>query len=134
MADLTDLVPVSRQEFATELVPCLALTGGAGMNVEARREWLNAAYKALEGIPILLLQRGSRAAMAKADHPSKIVPTILEAIKADWDWRKNYYPPRSRPVKVWEPAPRISPEERQEVSAMFDQLLSKLGSSEDKPA
>lgn len=89
MDNLTDLVPVSRQEFAAEIVPCLSLTSGVGMKDEDQRVWLNAAYKALDGIPIKLLKRGAAAAMLRADHPSKIVPTIMAEIGEDWAWRKK---------------------------------------------
>lgn len=115
------------------MTPLLALVAPMGMDTQARRVWFNAAVRALEGIPILLLQRGVEAATAKADHPSKIVPMILAAIKDDWNWRREYRAPRA--VQVWEPDQRRIPDsERQEVAAMFDQLLSKLGSSEGQEA
>lgn len=132
MADLTDLVPVSREEFATELVPCLALVGGAGMNVDARREWLNAAFKALHGIPIRLLQRGAQAAMAKADHPSKIVPAILAEVQGDWNWRRNYVKPSN--IGDMPTTPRVPESERKEVAALFDQLLKRLEGGRDSDA
>ncbi len=96
MDSLTDLIPVSRQEFAAELVPCLSLTSGVGMKDADQRVWLNAAYKALDGIPIKLLKRGAAAAMLRADHPSKIVPTIMSEIGEDWEWRKRAV----RPVTI----------------------------------
>ncbi|WP_259384331.1 hypothetical protein, partial [Bacillus thuringiensis] len=89
MADHKDLTPVSRAEFAAELVPCLALSVGVGMSEEDRKTWLNAAYKALDGIPIALLKRGAQAALMRADHPSKIVPIITKEIGEDWAWRRK---------------------------------------------
>lgn len=93
MADITDLVPVDRSEFASELVPCLALTSGVGMSAIDQKTWLNAAFKALDGIPIGLLKRGAAFAMKVADHPSKIVPAIIAEVQSDWDWRRRYRKP-----------------------------------------
>lgn len=132
IADITDTDPCSSEEIIGELAPLLALVAPTGMDTQARRVWFNAAVRALDGIPILLLKRGVEAATAKADHPSKIVPTILATVKDDWNWRRNYRAPV--PVQVWEPTRRVPEGERQEVAAMLDQLLSKFGSSEDKPA
>jgi hypothetical protein len=95
MDSLTDLIPVSRAEFAAEIVPCLSLASGVSMSEADQRVWLNAAYKALDGIPIKLLKRGCAAAMMKADHPSKIVPTIMADIGADWEWRKQAVRPNA---------------------------------------
>jgi hypothetical protein len=129
ISDITDTDPCSPAEIIGELTPLLALVAPTGMDTQARRVWFNAAVRALEGIPILLLRRGVEAATAKADHPSKIVPTILAAIKDDWAWRREYRAPKS--VQVWEPSrKRISDSERQEVAAMFDGLLAKLGGGE----
>lgn len=133
ISDITDTDPCSPAEIIGELTPLLALVAPTGMDTQARRVWFNAAVRALEGIPILLLQRGVEAATAKADHPSKIVPTILATVKDDWAWRREARAPRA--VQVWEPDNRRVPDaERQEVAAMFDQLLNKLGSSEDQAA
>lgn len=129
ISDITDTDPCSPAEIIGELTPLLALVAPTGMDTQARRVWFNAAVRALEGIPILLLQRGVEAATAKADHPSKIVPTILATVKDDWAWRREYRAPK--PVTVWEPDQRRVPDaERQEVAAMLDQLLAKMGGSE----
>ncbi len=98
MADITDLIPVSRAEFAAEITPCLALTSGVGMKGEDQRTWLNAAYKALDGIPITLLKRGAAHALKVADHPSKIVPAIIAEVADDWKWRREYRPPTPRNI------------------------------------
>jgi len=88
--DTRDLVPVSREEFFVEVAPCLTLAAGVGMSQEDQDAWLEAAYQALEGIPIALLERGAAAAMKTADHPSKIVPAITAAIDEDWRWRREH--------------------------------------------
>ena len=124
MANVTDLVPVDRNEFAGEITPCLELTAPTGMDGQARRMWLNAAYKALDGIPIALLKRGAAAALAKADHPSKIVPTIMKEIGEDWAWRKRM----QTPVEIHVPAlPDHSEDpERAEVAKLMSSLARKL--------
>lgn len=134
IADITDTDPCSSDEIIGELTPLLALVAPTGMDTQARRVWFNAAVRALDGIPILLLQRGVEAATAKADHPSKIVPTILATVKDDWAWRRNYRAPK--PVQVWEPTRRVPDGEREEVADMFVSLLKELygGTSEDQAA
>jgi len=82
-----DLTPVGKKDFAMALAPCLTLAAGIGMDDETRREWLNAAYLALEGIPLDLLQRGAKDALKTADHPSKIVPAITKSVGAAWENR-----------------------------------------------
>lgn len=57
------------------------------MDEETRTEWLLAAYLALEGIPLDLLQRGAKDALKTADHPSKIVPAITKSVGATWENR-----------------------------------------------
>lgn len=57
------------------------------MDEDGRREWLHAAYLALEGIPLDLLQRGAKDALKTADHPSKIVPAITKSVGATWENR-----------------------------------------------
>ncbi|MDO7841095.1 hypothetical protein [Sphingomonas immobilis] len=126
MASLTDLIPVSRSEFAAELVPCLALVSGVGMSGEDQKTWLNAAYKALDGIPIALLKRGAAAAMAKADHPSKIVPAIMAEVREPWAWRRNA---KALGRHYALPAPTETDEqraERMEVGVLMDALVKRL--------
>lgn len=89
MENFNDLTPVDRAEFAEALTPCLSLVGGIGMASDERRTWLNAAFKALDGIPIALLKRGAQAALMRADHPSKIVPIITAEIGEAWDRRRR---------------------------------------------
>lgn len=129
MANLTDLVPVSRAEFAAELTPCLALVSGVGMSQSDQRVWLNAAYKALDGIPIALLKRGCAAAMRTADHPSKIVPAILAEVRETWAWRRNAASPVMRAAL----APHAETDERRaekrEISGLMDDLVKRLSAA-----
>lgn len=128
MASLTDLVPVNRAEFAAELSPCLALTSGVGMSPDDQRTWLNAAFKALDGIPIALLKRGAAAAMATADHPSKIVPTIMAEVRDAWSWRGRHAA-SARPTAPALERQAVSPEELQEVGQLMKRLVQRLESN-----
>lgn len=99
------LIPASEDDFRRELTACLALSAASGMGEDDRTEWLRAAWGTLNGLPADLLQRGCNAARLKADHPSKIVPAIVEEIGRTWDWRKR----NPDPVGEWRPA---EPEDR----------------------
>lgn len=102
--DTRDLVPVSRDEFFTAVAPCLTLAAGVGMSQDDQDAWLEAAYQALDGIPIALLERGAAAAMKSADHPSKIVPAIIAEVEETWNWRKEHRV-TSRPPMISGPRP-----------------------------
>lgn len=128
MADITDLAPVSRAEFIAELTPCLELVAPVGMDEDSRYTWFNAAARALDGIPIALLKRGAAAAMAKADHPSKIVPAIMAEVSKDWDWRRRHAS-HCPPPAFEQPAREIGEEERAEVAALMDGLVRKLSAN-----
>lgn len=104
--DVHDLVPVSRDEFFSAVGPCLTLAAGVGMSQSDQDAWLEAAYQALDGIPISLLARGAQAAMQKADHPSKIVPAIVAEIGESWRWRKEHRPGRAAPASTVVPQER----------------------------
>ena len=77
------LEPATREQFAVELTSCLALVAPVGMTEDARREWLTVAWDTLRHLPPDILARGCRVAREKCDHPSKIVPTILESTR-EW--------------------------------------------------
>lgn len=71
------LKPATKDDFRRELTACLALCGGIGLTEDGRREWLRAAWGTLQDMPADLLERGCAEARKTADHPSKIVPTII---------------------------------------------------------
>jgi len=96
MQDIRDLDPASPAEVVQELTPCLALVAPVGMTVDDRRAWFAAAIVALKGVPIALVKRGAEEALRTADHPSKIVSTILRTIADDWAWRKR----NARPAEI----------------------------------
>jgi hypothetical protein len=127
MADIGDLVPVSRAEFAAELTPCLALTSGVGMGGEEQTTWLRAAYKALDGIPIGLLKRGAAAAMKKADHPSKIVPAIMAEVEQAWDWRRRHRAAKAEAAAALPaPAPASAPVPHEETQAILNRVWKTM--------
>lgn len=81
--------PASREQFRNELTACLALVAPAGMTEEARRDWLLVAWETLGHLPADLLASGCREARKSCDHPSKLVPAIIEATKQGMAWRKE---------------------------------------------
>ena len=85
---LCDLPLATRSQGNAELGACLTLVSPSGMSAEDRREWLAVAMKTLSGIPADLLSRGCEAARLKCRFPSEIVPTIMETIGKQWEWRK----------------------------------------------
>lgn len=117
------LAPVSRTAFRDALAPCLALASGATMTAEVRREWLVAAYAALGHLPQDLIERGAKVAMHSADHPSKIVPAIVQEVGAAYASRKRSQygdgklcpPVDDRPA----PEPYVSKEEAAAIMAEF---------------
>lgn len=70
-----------RITFRNELTACLSLVAPAGMTEEARRDWLAVAWDTLKHLPPEILQSGCRIARKTCDHPSKIVPAIVEATR-----------------------------------------------------
>lgn len=122
----TELTPCDRPSFAKAMTPALALVGGTGMTEAARREWLNAAYLALDGVPADLIERGARAAMLSADHPAKIVPAIVKEIGSAWELRRRFAKPIARPEPEALPAPDP---DREEVGELMRGLVRKLSGS-----
>lgn len=122
--------PATFEALASAVSPCLALVGGVGMNMEARTEWLLAAHVALDGIPEDLIKRGARAAMLKADHPSKIIPAIMAEIEGALELRRasaRYV--RPQPAL---PAPIETEQEkaeRLELAELMGGLARKIGAN-----
>lgn len=126
-ADLTDLVPATKAQFANCLAPCLTLTAGVGMNRDARKEWYAAAYRALDGIPLGLLERGVEAAMKVADHPAKIVPAIMGEVRDAWERRRRLAAAAAEPVQRLappDPSPPAVPHE--ETQAILQRVWSTM--------
>jgi hypothetical protein len=126
MADPTDIVAVNRAEFAANMVPCLDLVAPVGMTTEDRRTWLNAAFLALDGIPVALLKRGCEAAMRRADHPAKIVAIIHAEVEQAWRWRAEQHA-RRKPLSITAPIETAEQKrDRLEVAALVGDLRRKL--------
>jgi hypothetical protein len=84
-----DLPAATKSQGNSQLGACLTLVSPSGMTAEDRREWLAVAMQTLSGIPADLLERGCSAARLKCRFPSEIVPTIMETIGKQWEWRKQ---------------------------------------------
>ena len=87
--------PDNRRAFAAAIGPCLALTAPSGMGEAERRAWLQAAFAALNHLPLDLIEKGAAEARRTADHPSKIVPAIIAATEREVAWRRRNQHPRS---------------------------------------
>lgn len=75
----------------------------------------------LSGIPADLLERGCEAARLKCRFPSEIVPTIMETIGKQWEWRKQDAARANLPPPPPEPKPEyVDPME-------IKKLLRNLG-------
>lgn len=75
------LRPASVDQFNVELLACLTLCAPSGMGEDQRVEWLKVARITLGNLPSDLLIAGCAEARKHADHPAKIVPTILRAVE-----------------------------------------------------
>lgn len=122
-------------DFGRELTASLTLVAPSGMTQADRNEWLKTAWDSLIGIPADLLASACFTARRTCDHPSKIVPTIMREVEAEWRRRRSM---RSEvlaalgKMKVDEPlAPedRCTPEQAAEIIAK----LGNLKIQPDKP-
>lgn len=122
------LAPATAEQFSAQVMPCLMLCGGSGMHAHDRTEWIKAAAITLAGIPYDLLARGCDVARKYADHPSKIVPTIMREIETPWKNRKiergelfnRMRPPQKASWELaredtFDPANRCKPDEAAEI-------------------
>lgn len=83
------LAPANGKDGTAMLASCLTLCAPTGMSQPERAAWLAVARQTLKGIPADLLDRGCKAARETADHPSKIVPSIIKEVKDAWANRKR---------------------------------------------
>lgn len=128
---LDRLAPASSDDFRNELTACLTLVAPVGMTEEAKRDWLAVAWGTLKHLPVDLLRDGCRKAREACDHPSKIVPAIVEATQDALERR------RSHPADSWASLPgppkrrnvmehRGEPMSEEETAELND-ILEKLG-------
>jgi len=59
------------------------------MSLEDRDTWFDAAYMAIGHLPPDILRDAARDAMRKADHPAKIVPTIMAEAEERMEMRRQ---------------------------------------------
>lgn len=76
----SDLTPATPQELVTELAACLTLCAPAGLTEAGRTEWFKVARGTVGHLPIDLLRIGCDHARKVADHPSKIIPSIIAEV------------------------------------------------------
>lgn len=119
----SDLEPATSDQFRNELTACLSLVVPVGMDAEARRDWLAVAWGTLKHLPADMLTYGCQKARETADHPSKIVPAIVEATREWLELRRKSAryavpaPPERQIGKQEEPP--CTPEE---AAAIMDEL------------
>lgn len=85
------LTPASVDQFEVELLACLTLCAPAGMSEDHRVEWVEVARTTLADLPADLLSEGCAKAREKADHPSKIIPIIMETVGPAMKSRREIY-------------------------------------------
>lgn len=127
------LEPASSDDFRNELTACLTLVSPVGMTEEAKRDWLAVAWGTLKYLPADLLSEGCRVARETCDHPSKIVPMILEATSEAMESRRSTSrcyssrwaalpgPPPKRDVMAHRGEP-MSEEETTELNGILESL------------
>jgi hypothetical protein len=59
------------------------------MTEEAKRDWLRVAWETVGHLPADVLAAGCMEARKTCDHPSKIVPAILNASEQRMKWRRD---------------------------------------------
>lgn len=123
------LAPATRELFAVELTACLALVVPVGMTEEARREWLSVAWQTLRHLPSDLLSAGCIEARKTADHPSKIVPTIIGYAEHRYQDRKRIN--REYPANTIALAPPDRPDPNYCTPEEADAILRQYGLKSD---
>jgi hypothetical protein len=133
------LRPATREEFGTELTACLALVAPVGMDQEARREWLAVAWATLQHLPADMLAYGCKKARETADHPSKIVPTIMAETRDWYKTRQNIAAPIdclmiAAPTEEPKPEEPMTAEDIAEANILFKRMGLKTRYREDGTA
>lgn len=121
--------PAPQELVVRGLSSALVLVAPAGFSDGDRRAWLTSAAMTLKGIPADLLERGVVAARRVADHPSKIVPAIMEAIGTSWELRRDNARREVASEVTALPAPEsdvCTPEQAAEIMAEFGLATNPL--------
>lgn len=120
---------ISPTVLVKQLAPVLALVGAAGMNSEDREEWMMAAAMALEHLPEDLVRIGLKAAMRKADHPSKVVAIAIAETEELYRTRKRISSTPRPPGADALPAPGKA----RPTAAEVDEIMAEHGIASHKP-
>jgi hypothetical protein len=130
---LGNLAPATSEQFGNELTACLALVVPVGMTEEGRAEWLAVAWATLKHLPPDILAIGCKKARETCDHPSKIVPMIVDETKDLMRWRREHYTPSD--LQITGPRPprhlldrRGEPMSEDETNEL-NRLLENLGAT-----
>jgi hypothetical protein len=118
------LVPATDEAIVQALSGCLTLVAPTGFDKGDRKAWLAAAAMTLQGIPPTLLDWGVAHARQVVDHPSRIVPAILEKVQTAWDMRKQDLT-RERDAAAARrrlPPPEITPCTPEQAAAIMDEF------------
>jgi len=118
--------PATPTQLAEALTPCLALVAPVGMDEDAQATWFQAAFMALADYPAELVKRGAKAAMLKADHPSKIVPLIVSEVAQAMEWRKAARRRAEPTLAIALRETAAEEAERTEVGKMMGALVRKM--------
>jgi hypothetical protein len=89
------------------------------MTEEGRREWLAVAWATLSHLPADLLSIGCKAARETCDHPSKIVPAIIEATREAMGSRRR--------IAEWDDPPLALPRPDYVTPAEATKILREFG-------
>lgn len=124
------LEPAPRETLVKSLSSALVLSAPAGFTEGDRRAWLAAAAVTLQGIPADLLELGVAAARRTADHPSRIVPTIMTEVQEAWNRRRQAYRDERAYAAPEDEIEPCTPEQAAEILAEFGlpSLNVKIGS------
>lgn len=83
------LCPAPRDLTLKGLGTALALVVPTGFSEQDRKLWLAVALETVKDLPTDLLQRGIIHARRVADHPSKVVPSLMAEVAGEWERRKR---------------------------------------------
>lgn len=90
-----------------------------GMTANDRIEWIAAAADTLRDVPADLLHIACRKARSACDHPSKIIPFVMNDVRDAHQSRSTQYR-ELREAANPPPQPKwVNPEERKKVAAMM---------------
>lgn len=125
------LVPATLKQGTSQLGACLTLVSPSGLTSDDRKEWLAVAMQTLSGIPADVLERGCQEARKRCRFPSEIVPTIIETIERQWQWRLD--DARREMVRL-SPPPPPEPEPEYVDPKLVRELIKSIPIGEGKAA